>query len=73
LTRGPVDDPGVPGCPLTFTIEPAARDTSPVAKIATGVFVALGVNVTVTPVGIVTVVKWNIPLVGTGNVVLAVG
>jgi hypothetical protein len=44
-----------------------------VASIVTDVFAAFGVNVTVTPAGMVMVVKLKIPLAGTVKVVLAEG
>jgi hypothetical protein len=47
--------------------------TSPEAKRVTGVLVAFGVKVTVTPEGMLIVVKLNTPEGGTCNVVLAVG
>jgi hypothetical protein len=42
-----------------------AITTSPLARIVSGVFVALRVNVIVTPLGILTVVKLKVPLAGT--------
>jgi len=47
--------------------------TSPEASIVTGVLVVFGVKVTVTPTGIVMVVKLNLPLGGTAKAVLLVG
>jgi hypothetical protein len=57
--------------PLT-SIVPAIV-TSPVAKIVTGVFVAFRVNRTVTPAGILTVVKLKAPLGGSVSVVVEGG
>jgi hypothetical protein len=50
-----------------------ATVTSPVASIVTGVFSAFFLNVTVTPEGILIVVKLKIPLSGICSTVLAVG
>jgi hypothetical protein len=47
--------------------------TSPVASITTGVLVALRWNLTITPVGMVTEVKLNMPDGGSGTVVFTVG
>jgi hypothetical protein len=47
--------------------------TSPLASMVTGVLVALRVNRTVTPAGILIVVKLNTPLGGSASVVFAVG
>ena len=57
--------------PFSF-IEPAIV-TLPLARITTGVFVVFFVNVTVTPLGILTVVKLKIPLGGNCSVVFTVG
>jgi hypothetical protein len=47
--------------------------TLPLARSVTGVFVALRVNLTVTPTGMLIVVKLNTPLGGSVSVVVVVG
>jgi hypothetical protein len=47
--------------------------TFPLASQTTGVFVAFFLKVTVTPAGMLTVVKLNTPLGGNSNSVLTVG
>jgi hypothetical protein len=60
-----------PSPPLTLSVPLIV--TSPVARIVTGVFAAFFEKVTVTPAGIVTVVKLNTPLGGSVRVVFAAG
>lgn len=63
--------PNVPIVPLTLIVP--ATVTVPLANIITGVFAAFFTKLTVTPEGILTVVKLKTPLGGKVNVVLAVG
>ena len=56
-----------------FTLIVPAMVTPNVVRIITGVLLAFGVKVTVTPAGILTVVKLKTPLAGTCNTVFAVG
>jgi hypothetical protein len=62
---------GPPSPPLTLSVPLIV--TSPVARIVTGVFAPFLAKVTVTPAGIVTVVKLNTPLGGSASVVFAAG
>ena len=66
-----MEPPGPPRPPVLFVLPgwPSilifpAITTSPLANIFKGVFVELRVKVIVTPLGILTVVKLKMPLVG---------
>jgi hypothetical protein len=61
----------LPALPATLIVP--LINTSPVVKIVTGVLEAFGVKVTVTPVGMLIVVKLNTPEGGTWSVVLVLG
>src|SRR5437899_6635026 len=71
LISGPVNPDGMPPAPFRLIVP--AMATSPVANIVTGVLVLFWVKVTVTPDGMLTVVKLKTPLGGSVTVVLAVG
>ena len=63
--------PAVPIVPLTLIVP--ATVTVPLANIVTGVFAAFCIKVTVTPAGILTVVKLKTPFGGSVKLVLAIG
>ena len=58
---------------MALTLIAPAIVTSPLASITTGVLVVFFLNVTVTPEGMFTVVKLNIPPGGSGSSVFTVG
>src|SRR5206468_5424073 len=60
-----------PGPPLTSTVP--AIVTLPLARSVTGVLAAFGMNFTVTPLGMLIVVKLNTPACGSVNVLSVVG
>jgi hypothetical protein len=62
---------GPPGEPLKLIVP--AMTTLPVASNVIGVFAALRVKTTVTPAGMLMVVKLNTPSGGSASVVLVVG